>query len=247
MSNATEMIELPSPNFDARPGERKPDMLVLHYTGMESVEEALARLVDPAARVSSHYLIDEDGTLYRLVDEEKRAWHAGVAHWAGEDDINGCSIGIELQNPGHEFGYREFPDAQMAALATLAQDIVRRWSIPVGRVLGHSDVAPGRKEDPGELFDWGLLAAQGIGLWLDSEAAFAELPPLDDPDSVKAIQKKFHEFGYGVPVSGDYCVETRAVVTAFQRHWLQDAVTGEIDDSTLGILEVLLARSQVSS
>lgn len=236
------MVERPSPNFDERPGGRAPDMLILHYTGMKSAEESLSRLVDPAARVSAHYLIDEDGTLYRLVDEDKRAWHAGVAHWAGENDINGSSIGIELQNPGHEFGYRAFPDAQMAALVALAGEIVGRWSIPVRRVLGHSDVAPSRKDDPGELFDWRLLAEEGIGLWPEKELAFGNAPQLSGEGAVRAIQQKFRDLGYGIPVSGEYCEDTRAVVTAFQRHWQQDAVTDEIDAATLATIEVLLAR-----
>lgn len=241
MNAALEIIERSSPNTNERPGGRAPDMLILHYTGMESAEEALARLVDPNSKVSAHYLIDEDGTTYRLVDESQRAWHAGVAHWAGEDDINGCSIGIELQNPGHEFGYREFPEAQMAALAELAADIVARHAIPAHRILGHSDVAPGRKQDPGELFDWCGLAAKGIGLWPDREGPLAEVPQLSDARNLGAIQQKFRSFGYGVPVSYKYCFETKAVVTAFQQHWRQGAVTEQIDQATLGSLDALLA------
>ena len=140
-------------------------MLLVHYTGMPSAAEALARLCDAAAGVSAHYLIDEDGSLYALVDEARRAWHAGVAHWRGQDDINGCSIGIELINPGHEFGYRPFPDVQIQALIDLARDVLVRHNIPRPRVLGHSDVAPGRKRDPGELFDWLKLYTQGVGFW----------------------------------------------------------------------------------
>ncbi len=242
MSTTPEFIERPSPSFDARPGGRAPDMLLLHYTGMESTEAALARLTDPAEKVSAHYLIDEDGALYQLVDEEQRAWHAGVAHWAGEEDINGCSIGIELQNPGHEFGYGEFPEAQMTALVALAQDIVRRWSIPAHRMLGHSDVAPGRKQDPGELFDWRKLASMGIGLWPENEMAPRDDLQPADREAVRAVQQNFRDFGYGVPVSGDYCAETRAVVTAFQRHWQQDVVTGEADGGTLATLDALLAK-----
>lgn len=242
MGKEVKIEQRSSPNFDARPGGRVPDMLLLHYTGMESAEDALARLTDPAAAVSAHYLIDEDGALYQLVDEERRAWHAGVAHWAGEDDINGCSIGIELQNPGHEFGYRKFPDAQMTALVTLAQDIVRRWSIPARRVLGHSDVAPGRKQDPGELFDWRYLAAMGCGLWSDNEMAPGDDLQPENREAVRAVQQKFREFGYGVPVSGEYCAETRAVVTAFQRHWCCGEVSGEADGGTLAALDSLLAE-----
>jgi len=161
--NTPQIIDHPSPNFDERHAGKNLDMLILHYTGMRTAEESLARLCDPRAKVSAHYLIDEDGTLYRLVDETKRAWHAGVSHWANETDINSCSLGIELQNPGHEFGYRDFPDAQVRALTTLCTDILSRHAVLAERILGHSDVAPSRKEDPGELFDWRGLAAAGIG------------------------------------------------------------------------------------
>ena len=159
------MIHSPSPNFDARKSDANVDMLVLHYTGMRDGHVALERLRDPATKVSAHYMIEEEGTVYALVDEELRAWHAGVSCWAGQRDINGCSIGIELVNPGHEFGYRPFPAKQRDALVALAEDIVRRHAIPAHRVLGHSDVAPARKQDPGELFDWAGLARVGIGLW----------------------------------------------------------------------------------
>ncbi len=159
------VVERPSPNHDARPDGQAVDILLLHYTGMKSAEAALARLCDPAAKVSAHYVIDEDGTLTRLVDEARRAWHAGVSSWAGDSGVNARSIGIELVNPGHEFGYRPFPAPQMAALTALARDILARHAIPPQRVLGHSDVAPTRKQDPGELFDWEALAAAGIGLW----------------------------------------------------------------------------------
>lgn len=158
------IIERPSPNYNER-ASGAIDMLVLHYTGMISCEHALVRLCGPAAKVSAHYLIDEMGLVYRLVAEERRAWHAGVSSWAGARDINSRSIGIELVNPGHELGYRNFPVLQMQALAELAQEILARHPIPPHRVLGHSDVAPGRKQDPGELFDWEWLAGQGIGMW----------------------------------------------------------------------------------
>jgi len=150
--NDRTVIDMPSPNFGPRRGG-PVDMLILHYTGMNSAEDALARLCDPAAEVSAHYLIDQRGIIYRLVDEQCRAWHAGIACWAGETDINNRSIGIELVNPGHEFGYEPFPPRQMAALIALGQAIVERHPIPPWRVLGHSDVAPARKTDPGELFD----------------------------------------------------------------------------------------------
>jgi N-acetylmuramoyl-L-alanine amidase len=154
-----------SPNADDRPGAGTVDALILHYTGMASAEAALSRLCDPAARVSAHYLIDEDGTVMALVPEERRAWHAGISVWQGVEHLNDRSIGIELVNPGHEFGYRPFPEAQYRACVGLCQGILGRWPIPAHRVLAHSDVAPRRKQDPGELFDWRRLAQAGIGLW----------------------------------------------------------------------------------
>src|SRR5579864_6043616 len=167
------LIQRPSPNHDAR--NVPVDLLVLHYTGMKSANEALERLCDPAAKVSAHYTVDEDGTVYHHVPEARRAWHAGVSSWAGATDINACSIGIELVNPGHEFGYRDFPDAQIEALITLCHGILLRHPISSARVLGHSDVAPARKEDPGELFPWARLAKAGIGLW--PQAATGDLAP----------------------------------------------------------------------
>ena len=168
-----DIRERPSPNQDSRSeaasalggGPPRIDMLVLHYTGMQSAEAALDRLCDPAARVSSHYLIEEDGAIWRLVPEERRAWHAGVSFWQGETTLNTPSIGIEIVNPGHEWGYRPFPEAQMQAVEALCRDIVGRWRIPAHRIVGHSDIAPTRKTDPGELFDWPRLARAKIGLW----------------------------------------------------------------------------------
>ncbi len=222
------VIESPSPNFDARPEGQAIDILLLHYTGMVSATAALARLCDVTAKVSAHYCIDEDGTLYRLVPEAKRAWHAGAASWAGADDINARSIGIELVNPGHEFGYRAFPDAQMAALIELAGEILTRHPIPPSRVLGHSDVAPTRKEDPGELFDWAGLAAAGIGLWPSA----AE--PREPPDAAEA-KRQLAAFGYGYLDD-----DPAAVITAFQRHFRPENLTGEVDAETAGRLSALL-------
>ncbi|WP_164157548.1 N-acetylmuramoyl-L-alanine amidase, partial [Sandarakinorhabdus rubra] len=154
------MIEHPSPNFDER---RLPVlMLVMHYTGMQSAAAAIERLADPAAKVSAHYVVAEDGTVLRMVAEDKRAWHAGKSWWRGVTDVNSASVGIEIVNPGHEFGYVPFPAEQMAAVAALAADIVARHRIPPANVVGHSDIAPTRKEDPGELFDWPMLAARGL-------------------------------------------------------------------------------------
>lgn len=221
-----EIIDRPSPNQDARPNGRAVDMLVLHYTGMESAEAALERLCDPNAEVSAHYCIDEDGRIYALVPEDARAWHAGAAQWQGATDINARSIGIELVNPGHAFGYRLFPQPQMAALKTLAVDILARHPIPAARVLGHSDVAPLRREDPGELFDWRGLAAAGVGIWPeDSSAAVLE----------GAVAKALQRIGYGYTEE-----DLAAVITAFQRHFRPNAVTGTADAGTRKRLAAVL-------
>lgn len=194
------LIDRPSPNWDDRPPGQAVDMLVLHYTDMESAEASAARLCDPAAKVSAHYLIDEDGTVFALVPEERRAWHAGVSFWRGETAINARSIGIELQNPGHSLGYRAFPDAQIAALTELCRGILGRHPIPPRNVVGHSDVAPDRKIDPGELFPWERLAKSGIGIWpAPAFAKAADLPGLlaeigYNPDAEKAaaaFQRRF--------------------------------------------------------
>lgn len=231
------MRYLPSPSHDARPAGQPVDILLLHYTGMRSAGDALERLCDPAARVSAHYLIDEDGTLWRLVPEERRAWHAGVAAWAGASDINARSIGIELVNPGHEFGYRPFPAPQMEALEALARLILSRHPIPAHRVLGHSDVAPLRKEDPGELFDWARLARAGIGLWPADGSQGLDGPPTP----IGEFQAGLARFGYQVPRSGMLDPETSAVITAFQRHFRPARVDGVPDGGTAARLAALLA------
>ena len=216
-----------SPNYNDRPEGVPIDMLVLHYTGMESGEAALDRLCDPEAEVSAHYLIEEDGTVHRLVDEDKRAWHAGVSWWRGSADINTRSIGIELVNPGHEFGYRAFPEDQMVALEGLASAILKRHPIPARNVVGHSDVSPTRKMDPGELFDWGRLAEKGIGLWVEG-------PRADDAseDDVKAM---LLAFGYDT-------ADLPASILAFQRHFFPTHLTGQADVETIGVLAALLEQ-----
>lgn len=239
-----KIVDRASPNHDSRDGQTI-DILLLHYTGMRSADEALERMCDPLAkpgRVSAHYCIDEDGTVYRLVDEDRRAWHAGVAAWAGAGNINARSIGIELVNPGHEFGYRLFPEPQMMSLIALSRDILRRRPIPPQRVLGHSDVAPLRKEDPGELFDWPRLAAAGIGLW-PSEDASDKPAPADASLTIAELQKMLSAYGYAVPSHGNLDDGTRAVIRAFQRHFLPDRLTGEPDRETVAQLRRLLARS----
>ncbi|MDB5393839.1 MAG: N-acetylmuramoyl-L-alanine amidase [Rhodospirillales bacterium] len=221
------MRERESPNHGPRRAGAAIDMLVLHYTGMDNAGIALDRLCDPAKQVGAHYAIEEDGTIWRLIPEDRRAWHAGLSFWAGETDINSRSIGIELVNPGHGPDYHSFPEAQMVALEALCRDIVSRHPIPPHRIVGHSDVAPGRKRDPGELFDWRRLAAAGISLWpekiepaLPSNADFAEL---------------MRRFGYA-----DSSVES---IIAFQRHFRPANLTGIADDETKARLAALAKQA----
>ncbi|CAN5364116.1 N-acetylmuramoyl-L-alanine amidase [soil metagenome] len=234
-----DVVDAPSPNFNARTAP--PDMVVIHYTGMRTGEEALARLRDPAAEVSAHWLIEEDGRLFRLVAEERRAWHAGVSFWKGERDINGLSIGIELVNPGHEFGYRPFPPAQIDALCALLDAIRDRWTIPNGRILAHSDVAPDRKTDPGELFPWAELHARGHGLWVEPPPSPGE--PLGEGEEgvgVFALQAGLTRLGYDSAPSGRFDAATTTIVTAFQRHWRPSQVDGIADGETRARLVALL-------
>jgi N-acetylmuramoyl-L-alanine amidase len=231
---------VPSPNHDERLGG-PPDMIVLHYTGMESADAALARLCDPQAKVSAHYLVFENGGIAQLVPEDRRAFHAGVSFWAGETDLNSRSIGIEVANPGHSFGYPEFPKRQIAATIALCRGILARRPIPRDRVLAHSDVAPRRKQDPGEKFPWRLFADSGVGLWVEPEPItdWLSLIPGDTGDNVKALQSGLAEYGYGVPVTGDYDDATKDVVIAFQRHFRPAQVDGMADTSTRETLKRL--------
>lgn len=219
------MIECPSPNFDAR--TLPVTMLVLHYTGMPDAAGALARLTDPAAKVSAHYLVAEDGEVVRLVPEDQRAWHAGVSHWRGISDVNSASIGIEIVNPGHEFGYRPFPEAQLKSLLPLCAEIVARHAIAPANVVGHSDVAPARKEDPGELFPWERLAR--IGLALPRPTRDLADPLWDDAGFLLALER----FGYDVS-------DGPAAVRAFQRRFRPERVDGVVDGETRAILLRLL-------
>lgn len=225
MSESLELIETPSPNFDAR---RLPvSMIVLHYTGMRDAAEAIARLTDPAAKVSCHYLVTEDGKVLRMVPEEQRAWHAGRAHWRGITDVNSASIGIEIVNPGHEFGYRPFPDEQIAALLPLVADIKARHGIGRGNVVGHSDVAPARKQDPGELFPWDRLAR--LRLALPRPARNLIDPGWTDGGFLLALER----FGYDV-------TDPLAAVVAFQRRFRPDLIDGTIDGECRALLLALL-------
>lgn len=235
-------VERPSPNFNERPTGRAVDLLLLHYTGMESGEAAASRLCDPAAKVSAHYLVEENGRITRMVPEHRRAWHAGAGHWAGETDINGCSIGIEIVNGGHDFGCPPYPDAQMKGVEALCLDILSRHPIPARRVLAHSDIAPARKADPGEWFDWGRLARAGVGVWVAPEP-LVEGPVLqegDRGDTIAELQYMLADYGYGLEVLGRYDEATKAVVTAFQRHFRPARVDGVADLSTVATLRRLL-------
>ena len=236
----------PSPNHGPRPAGATVDTLVLHYTGMKSAAEALDRLCDPAAQVSAHYVIEEDGAVWRLVGEDRRAWHAGISWWRGATDLNDRSIGIEIVNPGHEFGYRPFPAAQMAAVAALCRDILARRPIPAARVLGHSDIAPMRKLDPGELFDWQGLAAQGIGLWPAKPIAPS---PGDDDAAAAAAIAALAAIGYDTEGrSAGRAIEPDAAATAaiaaFQRHFRPRRVDGALDSETCAMIAAV-ARLQV--
>ncbi len=240
--SAPDYIDAPSPSFDARPSP--PDMIVLHYTGMVTGEAALARLRDPEAKVSAHYLVEEDGRVFALVPEERRAWHAGVSFWKGDTDINARSVGIEIVNPGHEHGYRAFPEAQIEAVIALVADIRTRWTVPDACILGHSDVAPARKEDPGELFPWKRLHEAGHGLWVEPTAAPGE--PLGEGDEgvgVFALQAALTRLGYDSAPTGKYDAKTLKIVTAFQRHWAPHRLDGVADGETRARLMGVLRAS----
>jgi N-acetylmuramoyl-L-alanine amidase len=235
-------ISRPSPNHGPRPEGVPIDILLVHYTGMPTGAEALERLCDEQAQVSAHYLIEEDGTVFSLVPEDRRAWHAGAGYWRGERDINSRSVGVELVNPGHEWGYQPFPDAQMAAFAALAHGIMDRHGISPHRVLAHSDVAPSRKEDPGELFDWRWLAAQGVGFW-----------PAPGPEdagpgyAVAEAQALLARFGYEVEQTGLLNPQTRVAATAFQRHFIPNRVGYGLDATFMRVLRAAVRQADVTS
>lgn len=218
-----------SPNFDDRPEGTIIDMLVLHYTGMETAGAALDRLCDPEAEVSAHYLIEEDGRIHKLVPEYQRAWHAGVSCWRGAPGVNARSIGIELVNPGHEFGYRAYPEEQIKSLTMLCRTLVAKFDIPHRNVVGHSDVAPMRKDDPGELFPWEDLAKDGVGLW-PVGAEDAEL-------SEEATKTLLADYGYETE-------DFKKTVTAFQRHFRPEKVDGVMDADCAGRLKRLVEFSK---
>ena len=226
MSDELVHREQPSPNWDER--DERISMVVLHYTDMPSADAALGRLCDPAAKVSAHYLITEEGQVVQLVPESKRAWHAGRSFWRGKSNVNGASIGIELANPGHTCGYRPFPDAQIEALVPLLHRIVKTYDIPRANVVGHSDVAPQRKLDPGELFPWERLAEYRLAL------PRPEKLELGDPfDNDGAFYLALERFGYDVS-------DGKKAVEAFQRRWRPGKIDGEIDGEVRAILFQLL-------
>jgi N-acetylmuramoyl-L-alanine amidase len=215
------IIKRLSPNVNDRPAGTVVDMVILHYTGMKTGKAALDRLCDPDAGVSAHYLVEEDGTIWQMVEENRRAWHAGVSHWSGASDINDRSIGIEIVNPGHEFGYRAFPEAQMNAVEELLLQIVERHRVAPARVVGHSDIAPTRKQDPGELFDWKRLAGKGLSVWPETPGDV--VGPAD-------ARRYLSDIGY------DPEAPLADVVTAFQRRFVPGNISGVLDENTLEMI-----------
>jgi N-acetylmuramoyl-L-alanine amidase len=232
---------LPSPNFGLRQG-REPNAIVLHYTGMETGAAALERLRDPKSEVSAHYVVEEDGRIFQLVHEAYRAWHAGESFWAGETDVNSASIGIEIVNGGHDFGTPPFPDAQIEAVIALCRDITQRHGILPENILAHSDIAPERKADPGELFPWAKLASAGVGRYVPPHpiGPDAGLNIGDEGAEVWDLQRKLVAYGYGLGVTGVYDYKTEKVVTAFQRHFRPRRIDGKADLSTRETLQDLL-------
>lgn len=231
-----KILHAPSPNFNLR--KRAIDMLVLHYTGMQTGEAALARMQDEAADVSAHYMVWEDGRISQLVDDTARAWHAGVSGWQGQGDINSCSVGIEIVNGGHDWPLPDgtlppYPAAQIESVTKLCQTLMARYNIVPTRILGHSDIAPARKTDPGEHFPWAQLAEAGIGIWpeIETDAGSAIegpeiLLPGDTGAPVRALQERLAGIGYEVTCCGEYDEALQLAILAFQRHFLPHILTG---------------------
>ena len=232
----------PSPNFGERKGVLAPDMIVLHYTGMADSASAISRLCTAGTEVSAHYVVLEDGNIVQCVQESARAWHAGASSWAGETDVNSHSIGIEIVNRGHDLDYPDFPIRQIAAVITMCKGIILRRDVPAHRILAHSDVAPGRKKDPGEKFPWRLLADSGVGRWVEPVPIVrSELKMLGcTGDEMMALQEALAHYGYCVPLTGQYDNKTVEVVAAFQHHFRPEQVDGVADASTLTTLNDLL-------
>lgn len=232
-----------SPNFGQRRDGLRPGMIVLHYTGMETGGGAEAWLCDPVSEVSSHYLVHEDGCVIQMVRESDRAWHAGRGSWRGNFDVNSASIGIEVVNPGHAYGYPDFADIQIEAVIALCRDIASRHSIRPELVLAHSDTAPGRKVDPGEKFPWARLHAAGVGHYVEPSpiqgGRFLSAGERGEP--VEALQSMLALYGYGIDIDGTFDATTEAVVAAFQRHFRPQRVDGVADRSTVETLHRLLS------
>lgn len=235
---------VPSPNHGERVGGRRPDMILLHYTGMETSAGALKWLCREESQVSCHYFVHEDGQIDQLVAEERRAWHAGKSFWKGETDINSCSIGIEIANPGHPGGLPDFPERQVEAVVELCRDCGERWQIAPQRVLAHSDVAPIRKVDPGEKFPWDVLFRRGVGHWVDPAPVGGGryFQRGDRGQPVEALQSMLSIYGYAVEITGLFCEQTEGAVAAFQRHFRQSRVDGIADVSTIDTLHRLLVN-----
>lgn len=236
----------PSPNHEPRRGRERADMLLLHYTGMMSAARAIDWLARPEAKVSCHYVVDVDGAITQMVPECRRAWHAGVSSWMRDEDINSASIGIEIQNPGHDLGYPDFPEAQMRAIVDLSRDIVVRNAIPATRVLGHADVAPGRKIDPGEKFDWRRMWQAGVGHWCEPEAldpADAGCGLGDGGPIVDETLRLLAEYGYGVKSVSVLDAPAMAAIRSFQLHFRPARPDGRADASTLATLRRLIATA----
>ena len=232
-----------SPNFGPRRNGMRPDAIILHYTGMESCAAAERWLCNPESEVSSHYIVHEDGRVVQMVREADRAWHAGRSSWRGVADINSCSIGIEICNPGHEFGYPDFPQRQIEAVIGLCAGISMRHGVAPERVLAHSDVAPGRKRDPGEKFPWAALHAAGIGHLVEPAPIRGGrfLTAGESGEPVEALQSMLALYGYGIEITGFFDATTKAVVEAFQRHFRPELVDGVADRSTIETLHLLLS------
>jgi N-acetylmuramoyl-L-alanine amidase len=236
------LISIASPNFDSR-NSITPSIIVMHYTGMKNGPMAIDRLCDPSAKVSSHYVVEQNGRIFQLVDEKERAWHAGMSAWRGISNLNSHSIGIEIVNSGHEFGYHPFPHVQMQSVLILTQDIITRHTIMPRNVVGHSDIAPTRKMDPGELFDWEWLALHGVGQpvpVIDISFDNACLLMHQNDDDVRRVQSNLKSYGYDINITGIYDTETQNVVMAFQRHFRRSCVNGIADKQTQAVLEALL-------
>ena len=234
---------IPSGNYGERRNGREPDLIVLHYTGMAEGRMAVQRLTTVGTEVSAHYIVLEDGRIIQSVSESRRAWHAGASTWAGEADINSSSIGIEIINGGHDYGLPPYPLRQVAAVIALCKGIMIRRNIPRHRVIGHSDISPGRKQDPGEKFPWALLAASGVGQYVPPAKIVAgpTMAVGAAGDNVRALQEALASYGYGVTVSGIFDFATVEVVTAFQRHFRPELIDGIADVSTVTTLKNLLA------